>query len=111
MYFGDVVVNYICCIAAGPLALPLIGSVLQVALADPNRPYVAFQKLAKKYGNIMSLQLGSVSAGLHNISQFYLTWPSLHFLFCFSKLYNHFIALIKNMYIAYSNLTLRGMGN
>jgi hypothetical protein len=54
-------------VATGPLALPLIGSVLQVALADHKRPYVAFHKLAKKYGNIMSLKLGSVPAGLQYI--------------------------------------------
>ena len=47
----------------GPIALPIIGSVIQVALADRERPFAAFQKLAKKYGNIMGLELGSVYTG------------------------------------------------
>jgi len=48
---------------AGPVAIPFIGSVIQVAWADHKRPYIALQKLAKKYGNVMSIQLGSVQAG------------------------------------------------
>jgi len=48
----------------GPWAFPLIGSAIQVALADPDIPFVALQKLAKQYGNIMSVQLGSVHAGM-----------------------------------------------
>jgi hypothetical protein len=54
----------------GPISLPIIGSLIQVVRSDPGRPFVAFQKLARTYGNIMSLQLGSVNAGMsasHNI--------------------------------------------
>ena len=58
---------------AGPIALPIIGSLIQVALADNERPFAAFHKLAKRYGNIMGLQLGSTYTGTVTV---YLTFSS-----------------------------------
>ncbi|ODM94793.1 Methyl farnesoate epoxidase [Orchesella cincta] len=44
----------------GPFRLPVIGNLIQVALADSKEPYKAFKKLGQQYGDIMSIQLGSL---------------------------------------------------
>lgn len=49
----------------GPIQLPFIGSMVQLSLADPNPP-VAMAKLAKKYGDVMSLKVGQMDAGIVN---------------------------------------------
>jgi len=43
----------------GPYKWPLIGNVVEVALADSKYPHIALAKLSKTYGDIMSLQFGS----------------------------------------------------
>ena len=47
----------------GPIQLPIIGNILQVYLADSTYPHRAFVKLAKKYGNVLWVRIGSVDAG------------------------------------------------
>ncbi len=46
----------------GPIKWPLIGNVIEIALADPVYPHLAFCKLAKKYGPVFSARLGSHDA-------------------------------------------------
>ena len=48
----------------GPLQFPVIGNILQVYLADSTYPHRAFVKLARKYGNILWLRIGSTEAGI-----------------------------------------------
>ncbi|CAG7719784.1 unnamed protein product [Allacma fusca] len=50
----------------GPFQLPLIGSILQIVLADNKYPFKAVYKLSKKYGDVMSLKFGSVNAVVIN---------------------------------------------
>src|SRR5690348_829943 len=47
----------------GPLRLPGIGCILQVLLVDYKLPPVAFHKLRKLYGDVMSIQTGTVFFG------------------------------------------------
>ncbi|XP_075792210.1 cytochrome P450 2J2-like isoform X1 [Pelodiscus sinensis] len=41
----------------GPLPLPFLGNLLHL---DAKRPHIAIEKLAEKYGNIFSMQLGNL---------------------------------------------------
>ncbi|CAL8121418.1 unnamed protein product [Orchesella dallaii] len=62
----------------GPLPLPFIGNLLQLAWINPTEPYRAFAKMSEKYGNIMSIQLGSVYAVVFNsfeVMEEYLVKP------------------------------------
>ncbi|CAL8124690.1 unnamed protein product [Orchesella dallaii] len=62
----------------GPFRFPVIGNLIQLAMADSKEPYVAFSQLGKKYGDIMSIQLGSVYAVVLNsfeVMEEYLTKP------------------------------------
>jgi len=52
-------VNFI----AGPFQWPIIGNLLEVHMADPDFPHLAFAKLSGKYGDIMSLKLGTINTG------------------------------------------------
>lgn len=47
---------------AGPLRLPILGNIIQVMLQS-NMPHIAYQKLAKIYGDVMFLKLGRDEAG------------------------------------------------
>ncbi|CAL8121430.1 unnamed protein product [Orchesella dallaii] len=63
-------------LAPGPLPLPFIGNLLQIAWANSKEPHIAFAKLGEKYGNIMSIQLGSVYSVVFNsfdVMEEYLT--------------------------------------
>lgn len=48
----------------GPTKFPLVGTLIQISLAD-STPYVAFQKLAKEYGDVMSIKLGLKDASMY----------------------------------------------
>jgi len=50
----------------GPTPLPLIGNMIDIAKAGPT-PYEALHKLAKKYGDVMSVKLG-----VHDIGNYQL---------------------------------------
>jgi ecdysteroid 25-hydroxylase len=44
-------------LAPGPIGIPILG---YLPFIDPNKPYETFSNLAKKYGNIFGVQLGSI---------------------------------------------------
>lgn len=46
----------------GPIRFPVLGSVIQIYHANPLFPHLAFSKLAKKYGDIMTLGFGTYTA-------------------------------------------------
>ncbi|CAL8143167.1 unnamed protein product [Orchesella dallaii] len=52
----------------GPFKFPLLGTLVQISLADPI-PYKAFEKLAKKYGDVVSIKLGLKDAIVLNSYQ------------------------------------------
>jgi ecdysteroid 25-hydroxylase len=41
----------------GPIGIPILG---YLPFIDPKKPYETFAKLSSKYGNIFSVQLGSI---------------------------------------------------
>ncbi|XP_037052143.1 farnesoate epoxidase-like [Bradysia coprophila] len=58
----------------GPLRLPVLGSIIQLYLANPKFPHLAFSKISEKYGDIFSFGFGSKLAavvssyeGMHEI--------------------------------------------
>ena len=56
--------NFLCLwLSAGPLRFPLIGTLTQIFFVNFYYPYDAFAKFAKKYGNVISIQLGVVDIG------------------------------------------------
>ncbi|CAL8124694.1 unnamed protein product [Orchesella dallaii] len=60
----------------GPFRFPLVGSLIQIAMIHPTQPYVAFSKMREKYGDIMTIKLGSVDAVVFNsgdVMEEYLT--------------------------------------
>ncbi|ODM94784.1 Methyl farnesoate epoxidase [Orchesella cincta] len=60
----------------GPLRFPLVGSLIQIAKIHPTQPYVAFTKMKEKYGDVISIKLGSVDAVVFNscdVMEEYLT--------------------------------------
>ncbi|KAG4071346.1 hypothetical protein HA402_004050 [Bradysia odoriphaga] len=46
----------------GPMRLPVLGSVIQLQLADSVYPHLALSKLAEKYGDVMSFGFGMHTA-------------------------------------------------
>ncbi|CAL8148565.1 unnamed protein product [Orchesella dallaii] len=52
----------------GPLRLPILGNILQIAAQSPF-PSIAFANLSKKYGEVMYLKMGMVSAVTFNSPQ------------------------------------------
>ncbi|ODM89460.1 Methyl farnesoate epoxidase [Orchesella cincta] len=50
----------------GPLRLPIVGNLIQLAWINSKEPHTAFTKLSQTYGDIMSIQLGSVSSVVLN---------------------------------------------
>ncbi|CAL8148556.1 unnamed protein product [Orchesella dallaii] len=52
----------------GPLRLPILGNILQIAAQSPF-PSTAFLNLSKKYGEVMYLKMGMVSAVTFNSPQ------------------------------------------
>ncbi|ODM94255.1 Methyl farnesoate epoxidase [Orchesella cincta] len=62
----------------GPYKFPIIGTLIQIAMINIKEPYLAFSTLGAMYGEIVSLQLGSVSAVVFNsydVMEEYLTKP------------------------------------
>jgi hypothetical protein len=51
----------------GPTNLPILGSLVQIGMED-SRNYIAMDKLAKKYGDIMSVKLGYLDASKYWVS-------------------------------------------
>ncbi|CAL8121416.1 unnamed protein product [Orchesella dallaii] len=65
-------------LAPGPFPFPILGNLVQMAWINPIEPQIAFAKLGEKYGNIMSIQLGSVYSVVLNsfeVMEEYLTKP------------------------------------
>ena len=52
-------------ISTGPTRIPFLGTLIQIAMADPVS-YIAMDKLSKKYGDIMSVQFGFLDASKSN---------------------------------------------
>lgn len=42
----------------------MLGSVIQLRLADSHHPHLALSKLAEKYGDVMSFGFGMHTAGI-----------------------------------------------
>ena len=60
---------------SGPLPLPFIGNIIDIFLADRQYPFKALSKLAQKYGDVLSVRLGSVDMGMSIIAIFsFLTY-------------------------------------
>ncbi|CAL8121426.1 unnamed protein product [Orchesella dallaii] len=53
-------------LAPGPFRFPVVGNLLQITWINSKEPYLAFTKLSRRYGDIMSIQLGSVYAVVFN---------------------------------------------
>ncbi|CAL8121420.1 unnamed protein product [Orchesella dallaii] len=53
-------------LAPGPFPLPILGNLVQLGWINATKPHVAFAKLGEKYGDVMSIQLGSVYAVVLN---------------------------------------------
>lgn len=47
----------------GPLRLPVLGSTIQLHLANSKLPHLALAKIADKYGDMFSFGFGSKLAG------------------------------------------------
>ncbi|CAL8124638.1 unnamed protein product [Orchesella dallaii] len=55
----------------GPYRFPIVGNLVQLAMINLKEPYLAFRDLSEKYGDVMSIQLGSVYA----VMEEYLSKP------------------------------------
>lgn len=51
----------------GPLKIPIFGNALQISLSD-KLTGPAYMKLAKKYGDIMSLKTGTLDSSKHFVT-------------------------------------------
>ena len=48
----------------GPFQWPILGNAVDLLRADPKFAYLAYDKLSKNYGNLMSLKIGVHDAGM-----------------------------------------------
>ncbi|ODM90420.1 Methyl farnesoate epoxidase [Orchesella cincta] len=69
----------------GPYRYPLVGNLVQLAMINLKEPYRAFTILSKKYGDIMSIQIGTTYAVVLNtpaIMEEYLSKPEFLDRYC-----------------------------